>query len=117
MRNLGHKRQLSAWILLGVFIPMLLFASLHTHKQEQGMTTTECYACLHHIHHNSHLTSNTFSIDHCVLCTFLALPYVAGITLAIFAVSGLAFSLGYKSSYTLCLRKQRAYSLRAPPMR
>lgn len=96
---------------------MLLLASLHTHKYEQGQTTTACYACLHHIHHNGHLASNTFSLDHCVLCTFLALPYIAGATLAVLAVSGFVFSLGYKASYTLCLRKQRAYSLRGPPMR
>lgn len=116
MRNLGHKRQLSAWILLGVFIPMLLFASLHTHGGEQQWAG-ECYACLHHVHHNGHLTSNTFVFGHCVLCTFLALPFVAGATLAVLAVSGMFFAPGYKATFTLCLRKQRAYSLRAPPMR
>lgn len=95
---------------------MLLFASLHTHQQEQRLMTTECSACLHHIHHNGHLSSNTFTIDHCVLCTFLALPFVAGTQLTVLTVCGFAFSLGYKASYTLCLRKQRVCALRGPPM-
>ncbi len=95
---------------------MLLFASFHTHRCERRLIATECSACLHHIHHNGHLSSNTFTIDHCVLCTFLALPYVAGTVLAVLAVSGFAVSLGYKASYTLCLRKQRVCSLRGPPM-
>ena len=96
---------------------MLLFASLHTHQQEQRLMTTECSACLHHIHHNGHLSSNTFTIDHCVLCTFLALPFVAGTQLTVLTVCGFAFSLGYKASYTLCLRKQMVCALRGPPMR
>ena len=99
--------------------------------------TTACSACLHHIHHNGHLSSNTFTIDHCVLCTFLhnghlssntftidhcvlctflALPFVAGTLLTVLTVCGFAFSLGYKASYTLCLRKQRVCALRGPPM-
>ena len=95
---------------------MLLFASFHTHRCERRLIATECSACLHHIHHNGHLSSNTFTIDHCVLCTFLALPYVAGTVLAVLAVSGFAVSLGYKASYTLCMKEQRVCSLRGPPM-
>ena len=40
------RRQLSACILLAVFLPMLIFSSLHIHEIPQT-TDTECSDCVH----------------------------------------------------------------------
>ncbi|SFF84244.1 hypothetical protein [Prevotella sp. KH2C16] len=68
-------RKFSAWILLGVFMPMLLLSVFHIHKMEKPEDV--CYECIHHVRHAGHITATTFSVNQCVLCEFLALVYLA----------------------------------------
>ncbi|WP_262288390.1 hypothetical protein [Hallella absiana] len=82
MRN-SHKRQTAAWILMAVFIPMLFLASLHRHIPVEQSQAGVCYACLHHIHHDAHLTTMAHHAGDCVLCHFLSLPFLATAALAI----------------------------------
>ncbi|MDD6517481.1 MAG: hypothetical protein PUF63_06120 [Prevotella sp.] len=77
MNNLtAHRRRLAAQLLLAVFLPMLLLASLHHHDLSVRAQETTCYACQHHVHHNGHLVANPQHTCSCVLCHFLTLPYL-----------------------------------------
>ena len=66
------KRQISSWLLLAVFVPMLLLSSLHIHGYVQT-ADDECAECVHH-HCGGHIGQQTLSLDDCLLCQFLTLP-------------------------------------------
>ena len=94
LKNL-RRRHLHAWILLGVFLPMLIMASVHVHTPYEE-TAVSCYDCVHHVHHDGHLSSSTLSLDHCVLCHFLAFNYLqAAPFVAVFLTALFAFDLCY----------------------
>jgi hypothetical protein len=75
------RRQLSACILLAVFLPMLIFSSLHIHEIPQT-TDTECSDCVHHNCHG-HLTAMATWAHDCVLCQFLTLSMLSAVMLAV----------------------------------
>ena len=75
------RRQLSACILLAVFLPMLIFSSLHIHEIPQT-TDTECSDCVHHNCHG-HLTAMATWAHDCVLCQFLTLSMLAAVLMAV----------------------------------
>ena len=92
LKNL-RRRHLYAWILLGVFLPMLVMASVHVHTAYEE-TAVSCPDCVHHVHHDGHLSSTMLSIDHCVLCHFLAFNYLqAAQFVAVFLTALPAFGL------------------------
>lgn len=65
-------------MLLAVFVPMLLLASLHVH--EQGAAAADsCVECVEH-HCGGHFGQQTLSLHPCVLCQFLSLPVVLAAT-------------------------------------
>lgn len=70
------KRQLYAWLLLSVFVPMTALAALHVHNDGNDVTTV-CSACINHQAHAGHLTAGIDNIHDCVLCQFLNLSFVA----------------------------------------
>lgn len=74
-------RQISACVLLAVFLPMLMLSSLHIHEAPQT-SDTECSDCVHHNCHG-HLTATATWTHNCVLCQFLTLPMLAAIMVAV----------------------------------
>ena len=70
-----HKEQISSWILLSVFLPMMLFSYLHVHVERYEMI--DCDACVEHMHHAGHITSQVTTVDDCLLCRFLGQQYDA----------------------------------------
>ncbi|MBR0259398.1 MAG: hypothetical protein IJQ49_03905 [Prevotella sp.] len=67
--------------MLAVFLPMLLFSSLHIHETPQT-TDTECTDCVHHSCHGHVTTMATWAHD-CVLCQFLTLPILIAVMTAV----------------------------------
>ena len=74
LKNL-RRRHLYAWILLGVFLPMLVMASVHVHTAYEE-TAVSCPVCVHHVHHDGHFGPSTifrqlsllpFSLPLCLL--------------------------------------------------
>ena len=116
MREIGRKRVWYARLLLCVFLPVLIMSSVHIH-QPSANSSVECYACLHHIHHDGHLTSASYSIDNCLLCHFLSLPYVAAAMVAVlFAVTSFG-RVRMLSVNDIVAVSHYAKRLRAPPFR
>ena len=107
------KRHIASWVLLAVFLPMLVFSSLHIHQSEGAVQMT--YAeCVHH-HCGGHLWQQTISMDDCVLCQFLTLPIlaVAVATLIIYNQSLKAEPQTWQRS--VCVAHNSVVGLRAPP--
>jgi hypothetical protein len=75
------RRQLSAWILLAVFLPMLLLSSVHIHEASETIDT-ECADCVHHNCHG-HLTAMATWAHDCVLCQFLTLTMLTAAVVAV----------------------------------
>lgn len=80
--NTMMKRHIASWMLLAVFVPMLLMASVHVHEFTK-FDTSSCNECVQH-HCHGHLVELTASMHTCLLCQFLTLTFVAA---AVFAVA------------------------------
>lgn len=107
------KRRFSAWLLLSVFMPMLLFSSLHVHQQTASQQ--DCTECVNHVPHGGHLSFNTLDVHDCVLCKFTSLSFllVAGLV-----AGAVAREHADRTSPRLSFRPAaclRTLSLRAPP--
>ncbi len=85
--DLTKKRHIASWVLLAVFVPMLVFSSLHIHS-DRTYSEAECAECVAH-HCHGHLIQTDASIGECVLCQFLSLTYTA----AVLAVVSFVFNV------------------------
>lgn len=74
--NWTLKQQISSWLLLAIFVPMLFFSSVHVHDDISSEADTECTDCVHHNCHG-HLGQTVSWAHKCVLCQFLSLAYLA----------------------------------------
>lgn len=109
------RRQGAAWILLAVFVPMLLLASLHRHAGVEPMPEESCYACAHHLHHAGHLAAMDHKPAACVLCQFLSIPYLAPATVTVAVVTLVVFLALPCLPSRLAAKPHGIPSLRAPP--
>ena len=107
------KRHIASWVLLAVYLPLLLFSSLHIHETS-NVRDAECAECVHHQCHG-HLAQLSDGMHQCVLCQFLTISYVATPTWTF-----LCHQPQSKVSYALyrqviCLIPRGIISPRAPP--
>ena len=79
--NVDKRRQIAAWVLLAVFLPMLILSSVHVHESD-GLHADECNECVHH-HCHGHLGELTTTLHACVLCQFLTMSFVTTSILAV----------------------------------
>ena len=63
-----RNRNIAAWVLLSVFVPMMMLSAVHIHKPVADETAN-------HVNHPGHFTSAVEHLDDCVLCQFLSLVY------------------------------------------
>lgn len=75
------KRQIAAFVMLAVFLPILLLSSIHVHESAESAEVT-CVDCLHN-HCGGHLTQTTVHMDDCVLCQFLTLTMLTAVAVAV----------------------------------
>ena len=80
--NLTTKRHLASWLLLAVFLPMLVFSSLHVHEGAVSQAEKECTDCTHNNCHG-HLTQTATWAHDCVLCQFLTLTMLTAAAAAV----------------------------------
>lgn len=108
------RRQLYAWLLLSVFVPMTALSALHVHKVDSDVTAV-CSACINHQSHAGHLSAGFDNIHDCVLCQFLSLSFVAAT-----GVLTVALTLQRRQRYVECdalyvSRENKLNATRAPP--
>ena len=70
-----QKRRLSAWVLLSVFVPMLALSLVH-HHESVSSEDVECMDCAHQVRHSGHFSVGSVSVDNCLICQLVSLPYV-----------------------------------------
>ena len=75
IRPSGRQR-LSAWILLLVYVPMVLLASLHVHSQHEFAQVVDCGLCDTAVHHQGHITASAQHHGECLSCRFLTTQLV-----------------------------------------
>ena len=68
--KIEQRRQLYAWLLLSVFVPMMAFAALHVHDDNSDPEST-CVECVNHQAHPGHLSNANGHLHDCVLCQLL----------------------------------------------
>ena len=69
------REQISAWILLSVFLPTILLSCLHIHSLPS--TPIDCDDCVEHVHHAGHITQYSSPVDDCVVCRFMSQRFIA----------------------------------------
>ena len=112
--KLGNRRHIASWWLLAVFVPMLLFSSLHIHEDGGAAAGTECADCVHHNCHG-HLTQMATWTHDCVLCQFLTLTFVATAAVTLLIVHKVVSSRSDSLRRNVCATYSGIVGLRAPP--
>jgi len=72
----NKKGQISAWILLSLFIPMIIIMYTHTHHHAENVDNGVCTICINHIPQTGHHSSLAIHFHKCLLCELLNLPYL-----------------------------------------
>ena len=69
-----RRQRLFAWMMLSVYVPMVLLASLHVHSLNEFSKAIDCEQCQCHtyVHHSGHITASNHHIDECLSCRFLS---------------------------------------------
>lgn len=110
-----QKRTRAARLLLLVFLPILLFSSLHAHQYAVHVEG-DCYECTNHLPHGGHISLQTIHIHDCVLCQFVTLSFVVAVAMALVTTVG-AVPVDFITPSGQCLSVVLPYhSPRAPPV-
>jgi hypothetical protein len=107
------RRQIFAWLLLAVFLPMQVLLSLHIHETPQTVDIA-CNDCVHHNCHG-HLTTPASWVHDCVLCQFLTLPMLVAATVVVAVVLNRGVRLSAPHHCRLATVACGGVSLRGPP--
>ena len=113
--DITRKQRLFAWIILLVYVPMVLFASLHVHSFNDFSRVIDCDQCHTAVHHSGHITTSSHHIDECLSCRFLGTQIDLPRTVAIVVVRPVAIHLEFFMAAEAVVRTVAHPSLRAPP--
>ena len=116
MHRLNKRRMAFAWVLILVYLPMMLAITFHHHSEVEGTTATSyCYDCVHHIHHDGHLSVQLNFSHECVLCQLCRLPYVVPTIFRIAVFIAMVYVAFAMSCPLIKTRQGDIHSTRAPP--
>ena len=108
------KRQIAAFVMLAVFLPILLLSSIHVHESAESAEVT-CVDCLHN-HCGGHLTQTAVHMDDCVLCQFLTLPMLAAVAVVVALVLKNGVRLHVTNHCRIVCEACGVVCLRGPPV-
>ena len=111
----GINRRIAAWSLLVLMVSMLTFSAFHVHGNMQS-GVGECYQCAHHQHHSGHFSEGGVSLHDCVLCQFVATPYVAAVILMFVPLLSVRYSCQTTIQHSPCRMAWGVVPSRAPPV-
>jgi len=112
---ISRKQRLFAWILLSVYVPMVLLASLHVHSINDFSRAVDCDQCHTAVHHSGHITTSNHHIDECMSCRFLSTQIDVPRTVTSLVVKQVITHLEYYLAGDPVVRVVAQPSLRAPP--
>ena len=110
-----HRQQLFAWIIVSVYVPMVLLASLHVHTINDFSRAVDCDQCDTATHHSGHFTVGIHHVDECFSCRFLSTQIDVPRTVATLVVKQVTVHLEFFLASDPVVRVVAHPSLRAPP--
>ena len=110
-----RKQRLFAWILLSVYVPMVLFASLHVHSPINISNAIDCVQCHTAVHHSGHITAGKLHVDECLSCRFLSTQIDVPLTATSMVVKQVTTHLECFLAGDPVVRAVAQPSLRGPP--
>ena len=112
-----RRQRLFAWVMLSVYVPMVLLASLHVHSLNDFSKAIDCEQCQCHtaVHHSGHITASNHHIDECLSCRFLSTQIDVPRMVADIVVKQAAVHLEFYLPNEPVVRAVAHPSLRAPP--
>jgi hypothetical protein len=113
--GITRKQRLFAWILLSVYVPMVLLASLHVHSPINISKAIDCVQCHTAVHHSGHITTSNHHIDECLSCRFLSTQIDVPLTVSSLVVKQVTTHLECFLAGDPVVRAVAQPSLRAPP--
>ena len=113
--GITRRQQLFAWIILSVYVPMVLLASLHVHSINDFSRVIDCDQCHTAVHHSGHITTSNHHIDECLSCRFLGTQIDVPRMVATIVVRPVAVHLEFFLATAPVVRIVAQPSLRAPP--
>ena len=113
--GITRRQQLFAWIILLVYVPMVLLASLHVHTLNEFSKAVDCDQCHTAVHHSGHITTSNHHIDECLSCRFLSTQIDVPRTVASFVLKPVVAHLEFFLACEPVVRVVAVPSLRAPP--
>ena len=113
--GITRKQRLFAWMILSVYVPMVLLASLHVHSPISISKAIDCVECHTAVHHSGHITTSNHHIDECLSCRFLSTQIDVPRTVISHVVKQVAAHLEYFLATEPVARVVAQPLLRAPP--
>lgn len=113
--GITRKQRLFAWMILSVYVPMVLLASLHVHSPINISKAIDCVQCHTAVHHSGHITAGKLHVDECLSCRFLSTQIDVPRTVISHVVKQIAAHLEYFLATEPVARAVAQPSLRAPP--
>ena len=107
------KRHIASWMLLAVYVPMLVFSSLHVHRSHYS-ADAECAECVAHQCHG-HIAQTDVSPDDCVLCQFLSLTFTAAAIAVVSFIFNVSRIINVPLSCAVCGTTWGNIVTRGPP--
>lgn len=108
------RKRINAWILLGLFVPLMMTASLHRHEVV-GEQETLCEACVHHQAHSGHLSSGFSCGIECIFCQFLTFSFIKATAICVAALTMLGVVMRRADDRPYAYLPVSYKSSRAPP--
>ena len=113
--GISSRQRLFAWILLSVYVPMVLLASLHVHSPNDFSKPVGCDQCHTAVHHSGHITVGKHHIDDCLSCRFLSTQIDVPHTVSSLVAKQVVVYLEFFLAVEPVVRVVALPSLRAPP--
>lgn len=110
-----RRQRLFAWMMLSVYVPMVLLASLHVHSLNDFSKAIDCEECHTAVHHSGHITASNHHIDECLSCRFLSTQIDVPRMVADLVVKQTAVHLEFYLPNEPVVRAVAHHSMRAPP--
>ncbi len=110
-----RRQRLFAWMILSVYVPMVLLASLHVHSFNEYSKAIDCDQCHTAVHHSGHITAGSHHIDECLSCRFLSTQIDVPRTVTCHVAKQVVVHLEFFLAAVPVVRAVAHPSLRAPP--
>ena len=110
-----QRRNISALLLLAVFLTRIAVLAVHTHEPVYH-ADYECEQCTHHTCHSGHLTEWQLADSECLLCQLCQLPYAMALSIIVAALLFLTRYIRAAECVLIPCNRYGCIRGRAPPM-